>query len=70
MFGSKQQKQNRLKSLASEIQSSPDLTQAELARRLRVHRSSIGKDLVTLEQQGVLLSEDDSGRLRLFRRRK
>ena len=63
MFGSKQGKQERLEReivlLAEEW-----LSQAELARRVGVNRSTIMSDLVTLEEQGIFLQEKD-GKLRL-----
>ena len=69
MFGSKRQKDRRLAQIATLTAGETGVTRAELARRLGVHRSTIGRDLVHLEERGVLLAEDDAGRLRNFGRR-
>lgn len=66
MFGSKQGKRERLEQY-QELLSDEELTQAQLAERLGVPRSTVLRDLVDLEAQGVKLAEED-GRLRLFRR--
>lgn len=69
MFGNKRRKRERLERMAQLVEREKGITQAELARRLDVHRSTVGKDLVTLEERGVLLAEDERGRLSLFQRR-
>ncbi len=64
MFGSKDEKQNRLERIVDIIAKSPaGITQAALARLLGVGRSTVHKDLQTLEKRGVRLSEDRRGRL-------
>ena len=64
MFGNKNEKQNRLEQMVEIIAKAPaGITQAALARLLGVARSTISKDLVTLEKRGVHLSEDRRGRL-------
>ena len=64
MFGSKDEKQNRLERMLDIIAKSPQgITQAALARLLGVGRSTVNKDLVALEKRGVRLSEDRRGRL-------
>jgi DeoR/GlpR family transcriptional regulator of sugar metabolism len=64
MFGNKSDKQARLAKIATLVaQSAGGITQAALAAALGVARSTIHKDLVTLERKGVRLAEDDSGRL-------
>jgi len=55
--------------MARVIQQHPDITQAELARQMNVPRSTVKRDLPTLEQAGILLAEDERGRLALFGRR-
>lgn len=67
MFGSKQGKQERL-SQYEELLSEGELSPAQLAARLRVPRSTVLRDLPELEEQGVLLAEEEDGKLRLFRR--
>jgi DNA-binding IclR family transcriptional regulator len=63
MFGSKQDKQERLEREIV-LLNEEWLSQAELARRVGVNRSTIMSDLVTLEEQGIFLQEKD-GKLRL-----
>lgn len=64
MFGNKDQKRNRLEQMVEIIAKSPvGITQAALARLLGVGRSTISKDLRSLEKRGVRLSEDRRGRL-------
>ena len=64
MFGSKDAKQERLDKIAELVTQSADgITQAALAKTLGVTRATIHKDLVALEERGVRLAEDDSGKL-------
>lgn len=67
MFGSKQGKQERL-ARYEELLDAEALTPAQLAARLGVPRSTVLRDLPELEEQGIKLAEEDSGKLRLFRR--
>ncbi len=67
MFGSKQGKQERLEQY-SELLGEADLSQAELARRLGVPRSTVMRDLADLHDQGILIEEDNEGKVRLSRR--
>lgn len=67
MFGSKKGKQERLGQY-EELLSEGGLTQAELAARLGVPRSTVMRDLVDLEDHGAKLEETEGGKLRLFRR--
>lgn len=66
MFGSKKEKQERLEQY-EQILSDETLTPAQLAARLNVPRSTVLRDLPELEDRGVRLEEEESGRLRLFR---
>lgn len=64
MYGNKNEKQMRLgKIVVLVTQSASGLTQAELARVLGVNRSTICKDLISLEDSGIRLAEDEAGRL-------
>lgn len=65
MFGNKADKSRRLARLTQLIRDADGVTQAHLARELEVPRSTVYKDLATLEARGVLLAEDD-GRLTFF----
>lgn len=64
MFGSKREKQERLAQY-EEILGQEELSQAEIAKRLGVPRSTVLRDLVDLAEKGVQLEEDEQGRLRL-----
>lgn len=67
MFGNKQGKQDRLGQY-TQLLGEDGLSQAELARRLDVPRSTVMRDLTDLHDQGVLIEEDDEGKVRLSRR--
>ncbi len=67
MFGSKQGKQDRLGQY-EQLLGDDGLSQAEIARRLGVPRSTVMRDLAELDDQGVLIEEDEEGRVRLSRR--
>lgn len=69
MFGSKKNKYERLETIAALVERQPNaMTEKDLAHALRVARTTISKDLVALEDYGVLLAEDERARLSLFRR--
>ena len=68
MFGNKQAKQERLQQMADVIEQHPWISQSELARQLGVPRSTVKRDLPTLEQAGILLTEDERGCLAFVRR--
>ena len=58
----------RLREIERLLRQHPEgLRQSEIARRLGLHRSTVMRDLPTLEEMGVLLVEDDRGRIGLFR---
>ncbi len=65
MFGNKNDKLERLDAISAVLRSARSgLTQAELARLVGVNRSTINKDLAIIQERiGVLLAEDDAGRL-------
>ncbi len=66
MFGNKQGKRDRLEQIVQLLEENPDgLTQSEIARRLRVDRSTIHRDLTTLARRGVLLAENERARVTL-----
>lgn len=65
MFGNKKDKNDRLHQLVAIVKSHRpnSISQAELARRLGVGRSTVLKDLGILEQQSLYLVEDSDGNL-------
>lgn len=68
MFGSKKAKQARLERMVDLLHGHPGgLPPSEIARQLRVPRSTVHRDLVALEKRGVLLAEDPRGRISLFK---
>jgi len=68
MFGSKDGKVDRLEQEV-ELLEAEALRPAQIAERLGVPRSTVMRDLPDLEDRGVLLQEDDDGRLSIFGRR-
>ena len=61
--------EGRLEQLEHAIADYPDERPGFLARQLGLDRSTVMRDLPALEERGVLLAEDDRGRLSLFGRR-
>ncbi|MGQ9889054.1 MAG: HTH domain-containing protein, partial [Aggregatilineales bacterium] len=68
MFGSKSDKQKRLQAAQQIIAARGEISPAELARQLGVPRSTVSRDLAVAEEHGVLLCEDERGRLSLLER--
>jgi len=68
MFGSKDGKVDRLEQEV-ELLEAEALRPAQIAERLGVPRSTVMRNLPDLEDRGVLLQEDDDGRLSIFGRR-
>ncbi len=67
MFGSKQNKVDRLSRIVEILQRAPQgISQAEIASLLGVPRSTITRDLPILEERGILLQEAE-GKLSIFR---
>jgi DNA-binding IclR family transcriptional regulator len=58
--------ERRLERLVRAIADHPGQRPGFLARRLGLDRSTVMRDLPALEERGVLLAEDDRGRLSLF----
>ena len=68
MFGDKRKKQRRLEKVTETIARNPGIKPAQLAKKMSVPRSTVMRDLASLERRGVLLAEDRRGGLSLFRR--
>ncbi len=67
MIGRKDDKLKRLLQIGSLVREQPGITQADLARSLKVTRATINKDLSIIQRRaGILLTEDEHGRLHWF----
>ena len=51
------------------IRQNPGISQAELARLLKVNRSTVSRRLPSMDEAGYLYSEDKRGRLWPFKRK-
>ncbi len=58
----------RLQALSKAIELQPGLTAAALAQELGWHRSSVTRALPSLEERGVLLTENARGQLGHFKK--
>ena len=56
--------------IAEMLEANPGLSARELARRLEVEPSTITRSLPGMEEAGILLSEDNKGRLQVIGKRK
>ena len=56
----------RIIALAEAVRRHPNLRPSELAAELHWHRSSVTRCLPILEEMGILLMEDETGRLSHF----
>lgn len=61
---------DRLEDIARIVREHPDIKPGAIARRLGLHRSVVVRALPALEDAGILLEEDDRGRLRFFGRQR
>ncbi len=60
----------RVEMIAQAVQSNPGKRAGYIARKLGLSRSSVIRSLPALEEAGILLAEDDHGRLFYVGRRK
>ncbi|MDZ4719411.1 MAG: HTH domain-containing protein [Roseiflexaceae bacterium] len=67
MFGSKEAKVERLERIIELLENHKELSPAQLADRLGVPRSTVLRDLPVLEERGIILQEDDDGKVSLSR---
>lgn len=65
MFGTKQEKANRLQEIIELLRVHHELTVAQIAAYLGVPRSTIWRDLLVLEERGIRLEEYD-GKFSLY----
>lgn len=61
---------NRLTEIADYVERHPRCKPLEIARDLDLHPSTVTRSLPALEEAGILLWEDDRGRLSLFGKRR
>lgn len=55
--------EERLKEVSDLFQSKPGHRAGEYARMLKIHREELSRVLVQLNDRGIMLSEDEQGRL-------
>ena len=65
MFGSKQDKVERLAQEVEILMAEGELSVAQLAKRVGVPRKTIYSDLVALHDQGIRLQEDE-GKISIY----
>lgn len=64
MFGSKNNRVDRLEKMSEIVKDGDGVSQADLSRELGVSRGTVNKDLSVIQEKiGVRLAEDDNGRL-------
>ncbi|MFM7173905.1 MAG: winged helix-turn-helix transcriptional regulator [Caldilinea sp.] len=56
--------------MAEKIEGQPGISASELARQLGVPTSTVTRRLPSLDEAGILLSEDEKGGLWPFKKRK
>jgi DNA-binding IclR family transcriptional regulator len=52
------------------VEANPGMRAGRVARDLELHRTAVMRALPAMEEEGLLLSEDDQGRLWSWRRRR
>jgi len=60
----------RLEAIAEVVKKNPGCRPNFIAKALGLHRSAVTRALPALEEEGILLAEDDRGRLFFFGRRR
>ena len=61
--------QKRLEAIWRTVEENPGIRAGRVARNLDLHRTTVMRALPAMEEEGLLLSEDDQGRLWSWRRR-
>ncbi len=59
----RQAQQERVVAIFHSVEDHPGERAADIARRLELNRSEVTRYLPTLEDRGLLVSEDDQGKL-------
>ena len=65
----RQTNQKRLEAIWRTVEENPGIRAGRVARNLDLHRTVVMRALPVMEEEGLLLSEDDQGRLWSWRRR-
>jgi len=60
----------RLAAIMQAVERNPGIRSSRVARELDLHRTAVTRALPAMEEEGLLLSEDDQGRLWPWGRRK
>ncbi len=66
----RQAQQSRVEAIYQAVEQNPGEKAAEVAQRLGLNRSEVTRYLPALEENGLLLSEDQQGRLWPFKEKK
>lgn len=61
---------DRLETIAKVVEENPEIKPSGIARLLGLQRSAVTRALPSLEEEGIMLTEDDEGRLSFFNRRR
>jgi len=61
---------NRIEEIGRYVEQYPDSRPFDIAKGLHLPAFTIARYLPTLEEEGILLSEDDQGRLSFFGKRR
>lgn len=62
-------KEEEFEKMAELVEQKPGINSAEIAQELGLSKSTVLRRLPSLEEAGILLSEDNNGGLRLFSKR-
>ena len=60
----------RLAAIMQTVERKPGIRSGRVARELNLHRSMVARALPAMEEEGLLLSEDEQGRLWPWGRRR
>lgn len=64
-----QRKRSEYEAMAALIEAQPGIRASELAAKLGVEKSTVLRRMPSLEDAGILLAEDEHGRLFMYQRK-
>ncbi len=64
-----QRKRDEYETMAALIEAQPGIRASELAARLGVEKSTVLRRMPSLEDAGILLAEDEQGRLFMYKQK-